>query len=46
VLYEFADPDLEALSSGQKLMLRIGPNNAATLRRVLEKFRSRLVDAN
>jgi hypothetical protein len=42
VLYEFADPDLEALSSGQKLMLRMGPNNAATLKRLLKKFRSRL----
>jgi len=42
VLYEFADPDLEALSSGQKLMLRMGPNNSATLKRLLEKFRSRL----
>ncbi len=42
VLYEFADPDLEALSSGQKLMLRVGPDNAATLKRVLEKFRGRL----
>ncbi len=42
VLYEFADPDLEALSSGQKLMLRTGPDNAATLKRVLEKFRDRL----
>ena len=42
VLYEFADPDLEALSSGRKLLLRMGPNNAATLTRMLEKFRSRL----
>lgn len=42
VLYEFADPDLEALSSGQKLLLRVGPNNASTLKRILEKFRSRL----
>ncbi len=42
VLYEFADPDLEALSSGQKLLLRMGPNNAATVKRILEKFRSRL----
>jgi len=46
VLYEFADPELEALSSGQKLLLRIGPNNAATLKRVLEKFRSRLIAGN
>ena len=42
VLYEFADPDLEALSSGQKLMLRMGPNNSATLKRLLEQLRSRL----
>ncbi len=42
VLWEFADPDLEALSSGHKLMLRMGPDNAATLKRVLEKFRARL----
>ncbi|MDJ0711282.1 MAG: DUF3014 domain-containing protein [Woeseiaceae bacterium] len=43
VLYEFADPNLEALSSGQKLMLRMGPDNAATLKRMLEKFRAKLV---
>lgn len=43
VLYEFADPDLEALSSGQKLLLRMGPNNAGTVTRMLEKFRGRLV---
>ena len=42
VLYEFADPDLEALSSGQKLMLRMGPSNSATLKRLLEKLRARL----
>lgn len=43
VLYEFEDPDLEALSSGRKLLLRMGPSNAATLKRILEKFRSRLL---
>ena len=42
VLYEFADPDLEALSSGQKLLLRMGPDNAATMKRVLQKFRVKL----
>ena len=46
VLYEFADPDLEALSSGQKLLLRMGPNNAGTVKRMLGKFRSRLTAAN
>jgi len=43
VLYEFADPNLEALSSGQKLLLRMGPSNAATIKRMLEKFRSQLM---
>lgn len=43
VLYEFADPDLQALSSGQKLLLRMGPDNAGTTKRLLEKFRERLV---
>jgi hypothetical protein len=43
VLYEFADPDLEALSSGQKLLLRMGPDNRATVKRILEKFRAKLV---
>lgn len=42
VLYEFADPDLESLSSGQKLLLRMGPSNAGTIKRLLEKFRSRV----
>jgi hypothetical protein len=42
VMYEFADPDLEALSSGQKLLLRMGPDNASTLKRKLEAFKARL----
>jgi len=43
VLYEFADPDLESLSSGQKLLVRMGPANAETVKRALREFRSRLV---
>lgn len=39
VLYEFADPELEALSSGQKLLLRMGGENAATIKRVLAHLR-------
>ena len=42
VLYEFADPRLEALSSGQKLMIRIGPNNAAAIKQALSQLRSRI----
>ena len=42
VLYEFADPRLEALSSGRKLLLRMGPEHAATVRRFLQDLRSEL----
>lgn len=40
VLYEFADPELEALSSGQKLLLRMGGQHAATIKRVLQGLRA------
>jgi len=43
VLYEFADPDLESLSSGQKLLVRMGPANADMVKGALREFRSRLV---
>jgi len=43
VLYEFADPDIESLSSGQKLMVRMGPANAEMVKGTLREFRSRLV---
>ena len=39
VLYEFADPDLEALSSGQKMLLRIGSEHRARIKQVLREFR-------
>lgn len=42
VLYEFADPELEALSAGQKLLIRMGPDNAARLRSTLSRLRARL----
>jgi hypothetical protein len=37
VLYQFADPELEARSAGQKIMIRMGPGNAA---RVKDKLRA------
>ena len=40
VLYTFADADLEALSSGQKLLLRIGPKNREIVMQRLSEFRS------
>lgn len=40
VLYLYADPELEGLSSGQKAMLRIGRDNAAKLKAQLREFRA------
>lgn len=42
VFYQFADPDLEALSAGQKIMIRIGPENADMTKAVLRELRKRL----
>lgn len=41
--YEIADPALEALSTGQKMMLRIGPTQAARLKIKLKTLRAGLV---
>jgi hypothetical protein len=43
VLYVFADPQLEGLSSGQKIMIRIGPANAALVKTRLAELRAILV---
>ena len=42
VLYEYADPELEALSSGQKLLLRMGDTHAATIKETLRELRERI----
>lgn len=39
VLYEYADPELEALSSGQKLLIRMGSENRSRVKDVLKRFR-------
>ena len=39
VLYEYADPDLQALSSGQKLILRTGAEHAVRIKQFLEELR-------
>jgi len=39
VLYEFADPDLQGRSSGQKLLLRIGSEHRARIKQALREFR-------
>jgi hypothetical protein len=42
VLYEFADPALEVESSGRKLLLRMGPGNAARVKMKLRDIRDRI----
>jgi hypothetical protein len=43
VLYEFADPALESRSAGQKILLRMGIDNAVRLKAKLRDLRARLV---
>ena len=42
VIYQFADPELESLSAGQKIMVRIGPDNARRIKQRLRVIRRRL----
>lgn len=39
VLYQFTDPSLESLSSGQKILLRMGPVNARRVKARFAEFR-------
>ena len=45
VLYEYADPALEDLSAGQKLLLRMGPDHAARVKAVLADIRQRIAQS-
>lgn len=45
VLYRFADPRLEALPVGQKILLRMGPDNAARIKAKLRDLRRLLASA-
>jgi hypothetical protein len=42
VLYEYADPEMEALSAGQKIMLRMGAENEARAKAKLRDIRRAL----
>lgn len=44
VFYQFADPKLEALPATQKLMLRMGPENARSLKASLKALRAKLAE--
>jgi hypothetical protein len=43
VFYQYADPKLEDLSAGQKLMIRMGPANERALKAKLRDLRAELV---
>jgi Protein of unknown function (DUF3014) len=43
VVYQFADPKLEGLSAGQKILVRMGNENAAKVKAKLREIRSALV---
>lgn len=42
VLHEFADPELEARSAGQKVLIRIGAENAARVKAKLREIRAQV----
>jgi hypothetical protein len=42
VMYEYADPDLELRSAGQKILMRMGSANAARLKAKLREIRAHL----
>ena len=43
VLYRFIDPELQKLSAGQKILIRVGPENATQLKSVLRRLRRELL---
>jgi hypothetical protein len=45
VRYTFADPELESLSAGQKIMVRVGRENEAKLKAKLREVRAELLAA-
>jgi hypothetical protein len=46
VFYEYADPELEQRSAGQKIMMRMGSDNAARVKAKLTQFRREIVGPN
>lgn len=46
VLYEFADPDLQSRSAGQKILLRMGKANALRVKGKLREIRHELIAAS
>ena len=44
VFWEYADPALENRSAGQKLLIRMGPQNARIIKAKLREFRAQIVN--
>jgi len=44
VMYQYADPMLEDLSAGQKVLLRMGPQNEAAVKAKLKELRAAIAD--
>lgn len=44
--YHYADPALEALSAGQKMILRTGPTNAERIKQLLKTYRQELAGSS
>jgi hypothetical protein len=44
-MYTFADPALEARPAGQKLLIRMGPDNAAAIKTKLMELRAAVTAA-
>jgi hypothetical protein len=44
VFYEYKDPDLESRSSGQKLLIRMGPANEAVMKAKLRELRTAILE--
>jgi hypothetical protein len=46
VMYQYADPKLEALTPGQKIIVRIGSANAARVKAKLQEIRNELISVS
>jgi hypothetical protein len=44
VMFEYADPGLESRSAGQKLLIRMGPENARIIKAKLREFRAEIAN--
>jgi hypothetical protein len=44
VLYQYADPDLESLSAGQKALIRMGNANAAVIKAKLRELKAVIIE--